>query len=394
MLTPLREFGKKFGSTPLKEFGLTPLREFGSTNDVLYHKQLAKLKSAGEVSIAFKKTLFMVVTQQKKRSYRKWWRLTLYIVGLLVLITIILPWAGYRITSAGRAVSVVEIPTASSLGEVPSDSFKVVTWNIAHGRGNIDTNLSGSNAEKKNRVSQIASMLQQINADIVVLNEVDFNATWSGGQNQARAIAKAAGYRWCVTQTNLDFGFAFRRWHFGNAILSRHPICDARIVDLRPLKHWEQWLVGSKCGLICEVELKGDAPSKIAVMALHLESRGEPIRVQQVDDVISTAESCSLPLIVAGDLNTTPATAPGSQKDSHGVNAFDKLIDQTKWECRPESFDNSASFTFPAGAPAKIIDWILASDDRLLFTDHRVVQTELSDHLPVVATFEYPVAQP
>ena len=373
---------------------LTLVEEFGSTNDDLYHKQLAKLKSAGEVSIAFKKTLFMVVTQQKKRSCRAWWKPMLYIAGLLVLITIVLPWAGYRITSAGRAINVAEIPKASSQSEADSDYFKIVTWNIAHGRGNIDTNLRGSGAEKKERVIQIASLLKQIGADVVVLNEVDFNATWSGGQNQAHAVAEAAGYRWCATQTNLDFGFAFRRWHFGNAILSRYPIKNTRPVDLQPLKQWEDWLVGSKRGLICDLELGGDAPSKIAVMALHLESRGESIRVRQVDDVLTAIESCSLPLIVAGDLNTTPTDAPESHQDSRGVNAFDKLVDQTKWQYRPESFGNSASFTFPAGAPIKIIDWILASDDRLLYTDYRVVQTELSDHLPVVATFKYPVVEP
>ena len=373
---------------------LTPLAEFGSTKERLYHKQLAELKSGGEVSIAFKKILLMVQTLQKKRSCRAWWMVTLYILGLLVLTTFVLPWAGYRITAADRAVDVVEIVSGSTPVASVSEAFKVVTWNIAHGRGNIDTNLAGSNVEKKERVDQIAKLLQQIGADVVVLNEVDFNATWSGGQNQARAIAEAAGYRWCATQTNLDFGFVFRRWHFGNAILSRHPISNARSVDLQPLKQWEDWLVGSKRGLMCEVELDGVTPSKIAVMALHLESRGESIRVQQVDDVVNATENCSRPFIVAGDLNTTPTTAPKSNKDAQGVNAFDKLIAQTKWIYRPESFTNAESFTFPAGAPVKIIDWILASDDRLPFGEYRVVQTELSDHLPVVATFEHPVVRP
>jgi len=73
----------------------------------------------------------------------------------------------------------------------------------------------------------------------VVLNEADFDATWSGGINQAQWIAKHAGYPYHVEQRNYDVSLPFFKPRFGNAILSRWPILDAEQIELPAVSKWE-----------------------------------------------------------------------------------------------------------------------------------------------------------
>ena len=313
------------------------------------------------------------------------WRSKKLWLTVTVVMTLLLgPWFFFRATCFERRIEVNVLEVAPQSPRESKPSIKIAAWNIAHGRGNTSSNIEEGGVEKRARISKIAALLREIDADIVVLNEVDFCCTWSGGQNQATQLAADAGYRYCVTQANLDFGFVYGRWYFGNAILSRYPLKNSQSINLRPLNQWEDWLVGCKRGVITDVLI--DDQRTIAVMGLHLESRGEPIRVEQVEQVTSAAQDSVWPLIICGDLNTTPLAAPHAATDGHGVNAFEKLIENLDCQFEPTSFDEPSTFTFPANNPVKIIDWILISHETLQRESQTVVQTELSDHLPVVST--------
>jgi len=106
--------------------------------------------------------------------------------------------------------------------------------------------------------------------------------------------------------------------------------------------------------------------------------------------VVEAAQSVTDGLVIAGDLNTTPLAAPHAGRNAEGINAFEKLIQQLPCAFEPSSFEDKETFTFPAGTPTKIIDWILLpqSDGKLYTWEHlsyEVIQTDLSDHLPVVS---------
>jgi len=159
--------------------------------------------------------------------------------------------------------------------------LSIVSFNIAHGRGTASSNWAEGGQPKQERIAAIAQKLKTIDADIVVLNEVDFNSTWSGGHNQAEAIAIAAGYRYRLEQRNLDFGFIYGSWQFGNTILSHYPIVDAQQIDFPPEKAWEDWLVGCKRGALATVRLTPD--KTIRVGAVHLEHRSETVRAAGAD---------------------------------------------------------------------------------------------------------------
>lgn len=312
-------------------------------------------------------------------------------LALIALAIILLPFLFFRLTSQGRKLVRCDYSGTVSAnhrlgGE--SSALCVATWNIAHGRGAGESNWEQGGEEKRQRIEQISQQLLELDADIVILNEVDFSATWSGGNDQAEQIALKAGYPYCIKQANLDFGFLLGRWYFGNAILSRLPINNAKVVHLKPLNEWESWLVGNKRGLSCTVELPNK--SKVSVVGLHLESRGEAIRVQQIDDVARHLGELSFPIIVAGDLNTTPSDFPNSRHNGNGVNAFDKLIQQTQFSYRPDTIEGATDSTSPlmtysTRRPKSVIDWILCSHE-LSLLDQQTIDTQLSDHRPVIAT--------
>ncbi|MDB4766197.1 endonuclease/exonuclease/phosphatase family protein [bacterium] len=314
---------------------------------------------------------------------------------LIALAIVLLPYAFFRLTSDGRKLircdlSEIEYDKADATVEDAGDSTKqkfcIATWNIAHGRGSGDSNWKEGGNEKRKRVEKIAAEIVKFDADVVILNEVDFSATWSGGFDQAELIAKKAGYPICIKQANLDFGFIFGRWYFGNVILSRLPVTDQQVVELQPMADWEAQVVGHKRGLSCTIEISPQ--HSLSIVGLHLESRGEAIRVKQIDDVARHAGQLTGPIVIAGDLNTTPSNFPNSQTDFSGVNAFDKLIEQTQFSYSPDSVIGTQSLTYSTIEPKLLIDWILLSHE-LRLVKQEIIDSQLSDHRPVVATIEF-----
>ncbi len=331
-------------------------------------------------------------TRESSRGFFK--RSLRFRLILVALAIILLPYLFFRLTSGGRKLVRCDYPEfgqiAGKINASERSILRVATWNIAHGRGAVDSNWKEGGDQKLDRVDQIAEAIQKLDADVVILNEVDFSATWSGGNDQAAQIALKAGYPVCIKQANLDFGFLYGRWYFGNAILSRFPVSDAKVVRLQPLNQWESWLVGNKRGVSCTVELPNHR--KVSIVGLHLESRGEAIRVKQIDDVARHLGELSAPIIVAGDLNTTPSNFPNSNQDGNGINAFDKLIQQSQFSYQSNWTEgsgdsNTALMTYSTTDPKSIIDWVLVSHE-LNLTDPQTVDTQLSDHRPVVATIE------
>jgi len=326
-------------------------------------------------------------TSSPKASRKQYW------LWLLLFFIIALgPYVYSRLQAPGRRVQLLELKTATSAPAF-DDRLKIVTFNIAHGRGTADGNWSEPSQPKFDRIQAIAKQLNTINADVVVLNEVDFSSTWSGHQNQAEAIAKAAGYPHRVEQRNLDFRFLYGSFKFGNAILSRYPIVNAKVVNFPPENAWESWLVGCKRGAIATVRLAENQLIRIA--AVHLEHRSESTRVAGAEKIIElldpTGENV---LIAAGDFNSTPTGFPQSSQTSDGDNALQRLIDCDAFFCCPADPPSSEQLTFSTMSPKSVIDWILVSkkppadqsiDPPNSFVSYEAIPTDLSDHRPIVA---------
>ena len=323
---------------------------------------------------------------RKRLRGRRFWLRVVLALFLLVLAwyglgRALSPWRAFRVVDAGEvAGGVVE--------QHLEDGLRVVAYNIAHGRGPGDSNWSDGDA-RDSRLHDIAALLREFDADIVVLNEVDFSSVWSGHENQAALIAQEAGYRYRVELTNIDVSIPFASLRFGNAVLSRHPIIEAELIDLPGYAAWETILGGKKRAVTCEVELPNG--SRLCVVGAHFDTRGdEAIRVASAYAVNESVENKGVLTVVAGDLNSTPAGLPGARVGADGRSGVDVLVQDGGFS--RVSIDNESGVaepTFPSWGPDRAIDWVLVSDGATL-KQIDVIQSDLSDHLPVVADMSLP----
>ena len=314
---------------------------------------------------------------------RRKWLLALAIVLALALG----PYLVGRGLSQFRQVSIHENAAAVETPP-PASTLRVLTYNIAHGRGarSMD-NWEGTAEEKRARIARIAQLIAETDADIVVLNEVDFRCTWSGHQNQAAAIAQAAGYPYWVEQRNLDLQFLYGSWKFGNAILSRVPIVAAEPLDLPPRAAWEHVLAGSKQGVVATVELPDKRQLRVA--AIHFDTRGEALRVASALALLEAVVESDVPLLAAGDFNSTPSSYPLSRQSETGENALDLLLASEAFTTQPLCEPALEELTFRSFEPINAIDWVLIPADWEL-AEYRVLDSQHSDHRPVIAEIELP----
>lgn len=305
----------------------------------------------------------------------------LVVIGcLLVFLVVGGVYLAGRLRARATAVSIAQLePESAAKFE---GVLRIGCYNIAHGRGrkrgasNWD---GGPTTVRHERLVSIGRLLRDLDLDIVVLNEVDFESIWSGHVDQATVIANAASFPYVVRQRNVDVTFPFARLKFGNAILSRFPIRSAEFVPFTPYSRFEQIFAGDHDSTIAHVELPHG--QVVAVWGIHFESRDGHTRRLAAEKINDIATDYSTPLIVAGDFNcslgTTDLTSPRST-------ALDVLTTTGLFQLHPEP-PSRGSGTFPTEMPERSIDWILVPPSWTVLSS-RVVSAPYSDHLPVVAT--------
>ena len=239
-------------------------------------------------------------------------------------------------------------------------------------------------AERRKRLERIGRLLKQENLDVVVLNEVDFEAAWSSHVDQAEIIADSAGFEHIVRQRNIDVAVPFASLRFGNAVLSKHPILTAELWRFPARSLLERVLWGNHDSVIVRIELPGTR-SSLTIWATHLEVRDAHARVQAASSIVAHARDSSEPVFVVGDLNSG---VRGTSKSAQQT-ALDVLLESGLFQAFPSTRDGTPIATFPSSGPQRTIDWILVPSDWSL-SDGRVLASDLSDHLPVTVTATAP----
>jgi endonuclease/exonuclease/phosphatase family metal-dependent hydrolase len=298
---------------------------------------------------------------------------------------LLVPYALSRIQSSGRRVSLHALPDTTQQTPAAPSRLRVACYNIAHGRGLAASNWNGETAEQRlQRLDQMGDLLNRIDADVVVLNEVDFDASWSHGVNQAEQLANQCGYPYWVEQRNCDARMLVWTWRFGNAVLSKYPITQTEVIDYPSYSTWETVVAGQKRGVVCSLQV-GD--HQLRVVAVHLSPRSESLRVDSVNMILRLARSSAVPVILAGDFNSTPPGFPQAAEDDHQRNAIAVLQEDGRFHSRPLRAPAPTDLTFSSDSPRSVIDWIFIPSS-WQFADYVVEPSTLSDHRPVYADIE------
>jgi endonuclease/exonuclease/phosphatase family metal-dependent hydrolase len=178
----------------------------------------------------------------------------------------------------------------------PRAGLRAAAWNIQRG----------------SRLDEISTILAHIDADLILLVEVDNGMGRSGDRHVARELAERLrmSYAFGVSYLVLEDDFGENRDRrpnslalAGTAVLSRLPIRSAVNVDLPELRDKfssSEKRLGRKRALAVEVELP-DGP--LMVGAAHLDSNAGPSgRARQLAALLSALKGRA---VVGGDFNST-----------------------------------------------------------------------------------------
>lgn len=251
--------------------------------------------------------------------------------------------------------------------------FRLVTLNIAHGRG-LNPIQGTTTAERLRRnLRRIAALLRRINPDVVALQEIDQSSVWAGNFDQLDYLLGHTELKYSV------FGVHNRRegrlnLAYGNAILSRYPIVSSETVAFgnRP--------IGEKGFIFAEVDIPG---GHLPLVNLHLHYRSRAKRFDQLKQLIDflrdkrdahAAEWDMLP-IVCGDFNTPQGKADVTTALQEHL---ESLAHYTLHPRRGR--------TFPSLLPVRLLDFVYLPP-RARRPKSRVLRSLVSDHRPVLVDF-------
>ncbi len=239
-----------------------------------------------------------------------------------------------------------------------STALTVMSYNIHHANPPTKPNVIDLNA--------IANVIKQQQPDVVALQEVDVNTSRSGSAlNEAEQLATLTGMKAYFAKA-IDYSGG----EYGVAILSKFPMENMKNIALPT----NETTNGEHRTLaIATLTLPGN--KKIVFTCTHFDAqRSDTNRQLQIKKVLELLKEETLPVIIAGDLNSEPNSSVISQLDSY----FSR------------SCINGCPFTIPEKNPNKTIDYIAyAPRARFIVLSHKVVDEEYaSDHRPVVATLE------
>ncbi len=239
-------------------------------------------------------------------------------------------------------------------------SFRVVTYNIHKGIGGVD---------RRYQLDRIVETLSHLEADIVCLQEVDDGVPRSHHDQQAKMLSEALALPHMAFQRNVKLKQGF----YGNAILSRFPLRDVTHVDLTvPLKKRRRALLAK-----CRVNLDHHRHT-LLISSLHLGLAGIERRIQLRrllhHSLIEHTTSLSS-VVLCGDYNDVWGTLGKRVMVPAGYHSVSR-----------------STRTFPAVVPLRSLDRIFYRGPlRSLhaFAGHTKIARQASDHLPLVADFEF-----
>lgn len=202
---------------------------------------------------------------------------------------------------------------------------------------------------------RIAAVLQEIEADVIALQEVDADHWVKGGIDQLDFLAQSTGFE-PVPGPTLSSGSG----HYGNALLTRLPLKAVRRHDLS--------VVGREPRGAIDVDLDADG-QLLRVVATHLGLRPRERRRQlrALADLMDTEGDVRAVLL--GDMNEW---IPGALRGLHARLAA-----------------SPALRTFPARRPLLPLDriWVHPRESFREIRVHRSLSAAIaSDHLPLVAS--------
>lgn len=244
--------------------------------------------------------------------------------------------------------------------------LKVATWNIWV-FGDRDT-------------EGMAELIRKNDIDIIGTQEVAVYFDEDKPRNIAEEIAEELGYYYEFYPA-IDFR-PEKPYKMGNAVISRYPIEQSRAHKLNPDDLEYDGSYQTEPRLAVETRISSEE-NEISFLTTHLQYsykfENTEIRQAQVQNLLSIIEELKNPLVLTGDFNSTP--------ENEGLKKIEGLLcrvgnDDPTWTVHP--FEHKG---WTVEELKYRLDNIFISED-LKCQNTEIIESDLSDHLPVKATLK------
>lgn len=237
----------------------------------------------------------------------------------------------------------------------PRPTLRVLTYNIH----------AGKDAKQVDNLERVAKVIGEVNADIVLLQEVDKFTQRSGKVDQLAKLEQLTGLYGAFGKT-LDY----QGGDYGIAIMSRWPITHSFMTALK-VEPPQTRAGGSKEPRGALTITTRSPYGHLTIINTHIDaSRDDIYRKQEAPQVIALAKERAQKgevVIVGGDFNSTPDSEVQKLVRDSGV--------RDAWmEC-----GSGDGLSYPDDVPVKRIDYIFLTG-KLGCRGAEVLESRASDH--------------
>ena len=257
-----------------------------------------------------------------------------------------------------------EVPAVTSVAvdEGEASTLRVMTLNLAHGRGEAFHQLLQKTATTIQNLNEISVMLNREQPDVVALQEADGPSYWSGNFHHVDYLARRGAFSKAVNGSYVQ-GMGLE---YGTALLSNLDLRHAEAITFDP-----DLALTPKGFVVSTIDWPGQPHVQVDVVSLHLDFSSKDTRRQQALELIELMRERNHPMIVMGDFNA----------DWNGKDTTVRLIAS---ELALKAFNPTGNGLGTFTYSDKRLDWILVSNG-LEFREYQVVSDAVSDHRGVIA---------
>ena len=230
----------------------------------------------------------------------------------------------------------------------------------------------------KEPIQNILKVLKEIDADIICLQELAINNTEQSTADTVRYIADGLGFNVAFCEIPLEN----QEMNLANAIFTRFDVlqkCTAWINQPTGTNNYDDEY---RAYVQADVRIRNTS-LRIGTVHMSYTHAFEPTtrKMLETSNLINEIKDNNSNFILTGDFNATPGSPVIDLIQKQLMNVGPDLLLNT-WTTKPFSY---------GGFTAKELDWrldyVFASSD-IKVIKAEIIQTDFSDHLPILATFE------
>lgn len=250
------------------------------------------------------------------------------------------------------------------MGDDPDMLIKIVTFNIAHGKGTDGI----VNIERQ------ADLVNLLKPDIVFLQEIDMYTKRAGARNQIREFSK----RVYLPYSSMESNITLEDGYYGDGIISRFPISFSvnYLMPLTDLNHEQR-------GILCNRISLGTA--KINLFSVHLSTYEDEriLACKELKKIINKIDKNEI-IIIGGDFNV------GVTRLGKGKYTFEKKEKYAEYNILGEELERipNDEITWISELGHGCIDTIFYSNNIKLLKYETIDSEQKSDHNIIYAEFD------